>query len=169
MVRLAFYLVIFLLCISCTNHFDSDKEASDSLKSNALFNDIFKKWVSGDFVYTSEKGVYAEIWNKAELNEIKGKGFFTVGVDTLFNMTMRLVDVNGQIKMYYSVTGQNGGKETEFTLTHHDNNQFVFENPFRSFPSVMSYELKGDTAIRIIERGFMQNAEKVEDFVVRKK
>lgn len=81
---------------------------------------------------------------------------------------MRLVDENGQIKMYYNAVRQNAGKETEFTLTHHDHNKFVFENPFRSFPSVMSYELMGDSAIRIIERGFMQNAEKVEDFVVKK-
>ncbi len=169
MVRLSFYLVLFLTLFGCKGNSEPTDASTNSLKDSTFFNVILKKWPSGTFVYQSEKGVYSENWSKTQHNEIRGKGFFVIGVDTLFNMRMRLVDENGQIKMYYLVNQQNGGKETEFTLTHNEGDRFVFENPFRSFPSVMSYEIKGDTAMRIIERGFKQNREWVEDFVVKKK
>jgi hypothetical protein len=59
-------------------------------------------------------------------------------------------------------------KELEFTLTKAEDNLYVFENPFRDFPSIMQYRLFGDTAIEVTERGFEHNKEQVWKYTVRK-
>lgn len=70
--------------------------------------------------------------------------------------------------MFYDVKGQNENKETEFVLTNNTDNKFVFENPFRDFPSIMEYRLLGDTLIEVTERGFVNNKEKIRHFSLTK-
>jgi hypothetical protein len=165
MVRLLFYLVGVVLLMACGRQNNTEKSFTET-DSSLYKEDIYLKWPIGHFEYKSELGTYTEIWEKDDKDEIRGRGFF-IKRDTLFNMKMRLVNVNGIVKMFYLVSHQNGGKETEFTLSHAENNVFIFENPFRSFPSIMSYELLGDTAIHIIERGFKEKKEKREEFIVK--
>jgi hypothetical protein len=89
-------------------------------------------------------------------------------VDTLFSMSLRLVQENDKAIMYYSVKNQDDNKELEFTLTKSEDNLYVFENPFRDFPSIMQYRIFGDTAIEVTERGFENNKEQVRKYLMNK-
>jgi hypothetical protein len=92
------------------------------------------------------------------------------GVDTLFSLSVRLVYDKEKTKMFYTVKNSKEvkDKELEFTLTKAEDNLYVFENPFRDFPSIMQYRLFGDTAIEVTERGFENNKEQVWKYTVRK-
>lgn len=125
-------------------------------------------WFEGNFEYVTEHGLYREFWKKKNENEYIGKGYFLNKNDTSFLMRMRLFKEDGTIKMDYNVKGQNSGKDVQFALTKQDKNLYVFENPFRGFPSIMQYKLLGDTAINIVERGFENNKDKVQDFTIYK-
>lgn len=124
------------------------------------------KWFEGNFEFSTENGLYREFWKKKNDNEYIGKGYFLNKNDTSFLMRMRLFKEDETIKMDYNVRGQNSGKDVQFALTKHEKNMFVFENPFRGFPSIMQYKLLGDTAINIVERGFEDNKDKVQDFTI---
>jgi hypothetical protein len=137
MVRLFFYLASFCLLIGCDR--STERLAQEEAADTSFYKkNVYNAWPTGQFDYVTEKGVYTEVWEKKDSLEINGRGCFTVESDTLFSMRMRMLNINGSVKMYYLVSNQNGGKETEFTLTHCERKRFVFENPFRSFPSVMS-------------------------------
>jgi hypothetical protein len=45
---------------------------------------------------------------------------------------------------------------------------YVFENPFRDFPSIMQYKIMGDSVIEVIQRGFEKNKEKVVEYKATK-
>jgi hypothetical protein len=83
-------------------------------------------------------------------------------------MSLRLVQDNDKAVMFYSLKNQDDSKELEFTLTKSDNNLYVFENPFRDFPSIIQYRIFGDTLIEVIERGFENNKEQVRKYLMNK-
>lgn len=168
MVRSLFYVVAFLVFSGCsenaTREYGTQKPENDS----TLLEKIVRVWPKGTFEYKSERGTYTELWDYSG-GHLGGSGCFVSGKDTLFRMKMRMHEERGRIKMYYDVMRQNGGKETEFTLSSHSDKRFVFENPFRDFPSIMSYELEGDSAMRVTEYGIKNGEEQKQVFRIRKK
>lgn len=126
------------------------------------------KWVEGHFRFKSSHGIYDEQWRKIADNEYAGRGWYLHKNDTLFAMKMRLYLSEGLVKMDYNVKGQNEGKDVEFALSKHEGDLYVFENPFRGFPSIMQYKFLGDTAINIVERGFENNEAREQDFIMER-
>lgn len=142
----------------------SENETSDSLSAGF-------KWIEGKFVVTNEEsGFYYEEWEKTGNNSYKGSGYFLTRdcIDTIFSMKMRLLHTKEKTTLFYDVKGQNENKETEFTLTKGENGIYVFENPFRDFPSIMQYKIIGDTVIEVTERGFEKNKERVIEYKATK-
>ncbi len=151
------YLVLFsLLVFSCT---DPVTEPSEQ-KETSL------DWFEGNYEYSTPEGLYREFWKKRNEQEYVGKGYFLHKGDTSFLMRMKLYRDKKLVKMDYNVRGQNHGKDVEFVLTKHENGLYVFENPFRDFPSIMQYKLLGDTAIKVTERGFEDNKDKTLEFTL---
>ncbi|MGZ3899286.1 MAG: hypothetical protein ACXVNQ_03005 [Bacteroidia bacterium] len=125
-------------------------------------------WVTGEYQYTNEYGVYRESWTKSGDSDYAGKGYFLHDGDTSFFMQMKMFYDGKVVRMDYNVRSQNEGKNVKFALTKHDNGLYVFENPFRGFPSIMQYKFMGDTAINVVERGFEDNKDKVREFTLEK-
>ena len=129
------------------------------------------KWIQGKYIVTHDQsGFYYEEWLKVDNDNYTGTGCFLTRdcVDTLFSMKMRLMHEKEKTTLFYDVKDQNNNKETEFTLTKGENNVFVFENPFRDFPSIMQYKIIGDSVIEVTERGFEKNKEKVVEYRAKK-
>lgn len=126
------------------------------------------EWLEGEFVYHTGRGSYKETWERRGDAEYNGSGYFLYNNDTAFSMRMKLYRENGIMKMDYNVRGQNQGKDVHFALTKQEHDIYVFENPFRGFPSIMQYRLLGDTAVEVTERGFENNKDKVQEFRLRK-
>ena len=126
------------------------------------------KWVEGVFEHASGDNIYREIWLKKSTMEFTGESYYLNKSDTLFATKMSLQKNNGILKMVYNANGQNEGKDVEFSLSSYHNNTFVFENPFRDFPSVMQYKFIGDSIIDIKQRGFENNQEKVREYTITK-
>ncbi len=125
------------------------------------------KWIEGKYiVMNDEAGFYYEEWIKVDKNNYTGIGYALTRdcIDTVFSMKMRLIHEKEKTTLFYDVKNQNENKETEFTLTKGENNVYVFENPFRDFPSIMQYKILGDSVIEVTERGFAKNKEKVIEY-----
>ena len=125
------------------------------------------KWIQGKYVVVNDQsGFYYEEWTKIDNNNYTGTGFFLTRdcIDTLLNIKMRLMHEKEKTTLFYDVKDQKKNKETEFTLTKGENNIYVFENPFRDFPSIMQYKIIGDSVIEVTQRGFYANKEKVIDY-----
>ena len=154
-------IVVVSLC-SCNNDHPGtlESETADSLATGF-------KWIEGKFVVTNEEsGFYYEEWKKTDNTNYTGYGCFLTRdcIDTIFSMKMRLIHTHEKTILFYDVKGQNENKETEFTLTKGENGIYVFENPFRDFPSIMQYKIIGDSVIEVTERGFENNKEKVVEY-----
>ena len=117
-----------------------------------------------------QSGFYYEEWKKVDANNYTGRGYFLKkdGIDTLYSIKMRLMHEKDKTILFYDVKDQKETKETEFTLTKGENNIYVFENPFRDFPSILQYKIMGDNTIDVTERGFEKNKEKVVTYQARK-
>ena len=117
-----------------------------------------------------QSGFYYEEWKKVDADNYTGKGYFIKqnGADTLYSIKMRLMHEKDKTILFYDVKDQKETKETEFTLTKGENNVYVFENPFRDFPSILQYKIMGDNTIEVTERGFEKNKEKVVTYQARK-
>ena len=125
------------------------------------------KWIQGKYVVVNDQsGFYYEEWTKIDNNNYTGTGFFLTRdcIDTLLNIKMRLMHEKEKTTLFYDVKDQKKNKETEFTLTKGENNIYVFENPFRDFPSILQYKIIGDSVIEVTQRGFYANKEKVIDY-----
>lgn len=125
------------------------------------------KWIEGKYVVMNDQsGFYYEEWLKVDNNNYTGTGYFLTRdcIDTLLNIKMRLMHEKEKTTLFYDVKDQKKNKETEFTLTKGENNVYVFENPFRDFPSIMQYKIIGDSVIEVTQRGFYANKEKVIDY-----
>lgn len=139
----------------------TDPVTEPAEKTNQQIN-----WFEGNFEFSTEQGLYREFWKKNNEGEYIGKGYFLHKSDTSFLMRMKLYKDKKLTKMDYNVRGQNEGKDVEFVLTKHEKDLFVYENPFRGFPSIMQYKLLGDTAIMVTERGFEDNKDKTREFTM---
>ncbi len=147
---------------SCGGGQSSSSETAGIDSTATSFN-----WIQGKYIVINDQsGFYYEEWKKVDNNNYNGTGYFLTRdcVDTIFSMKMRLIHEKEKTTLFYDVKDQNKNKETEFTLTKGENNIYVFENPFRDFPSIMQYKIIGDSVIEVIERGFEKNKEKVVEY-----
>lgn len=129
------------------------------------------KWIEGKFIYTHEQsGYYYEEWRKVDDNNYSGDAYFLTrdGVDTIISVKMQLIRENEKTTLLFDTKNQAKTKEAEFTLTKGENNLYVFENPFRDFPSILQYKLYGDTMIDVVQRGFADNKERVIEYKAKR-
>ncbi|MBK7668532.1 MAG: hypothetical protein IPJ32_15050 [Sphingobacteriaceae bacterium] len=155
-------IVITALFSSCGGGAPDAVKGADMDSTSSAF-----KWIEGKYIVINEgAGFYYEEWFKIDNNNYTGTGYaLTLDcVDTVFSMKMRLMHEKDKTTLFYDVKNQNENKETEFTLTKGENNVYVFENPFRDFPSIMQYKILGDSVIEVTERGFAKNKEKVIEY-----
>ncbi len=156
-------IISILLFVACGNQPEIIENLTPQNKLNS--------WIEGKYLFNDgDAGFYFEEWKMKDSTEYSGTGFYLTRdfVDTLFQMKMRLLLQPKKTTMFYDVKGQNENKQTEFVLTNNTDNKFVFENPFRDFPSIMEYRLLGDTLIEVTERGFVDNKEKIRHFSLQK-
>ncbi len=127
-------------------------------------------WITGNYYLKGSYGNYFENWNTLDSSTYYGLGYFLDkdNEDTLFRQRMKLFQTSDGVFMYFNVKNQNDNKDVEFRLTKHENSVFTFENPFRDYPSIITYKLLTDTTINIIMEGFMKGKEKKEDFIITK-
>jgi hypothetical protein len=142
----------------------------DADTSSAEANPPFK-WIEGKFIFVHEgSGYYYEEWHKINDDNYEGAAFFLTRdcVDTIFSMKMQLRHEKEKTTLLFDVKDQARNKETEFTLTKGENNLYVFENPFRDFPSILQYRFYGDTMVDVVQRGFANNKEKVIEYKTKR-
>lgn len=144
---------------------ETDLPATGTPAAETPFN-----WPQGKYIYVNNGGMYFEEWTKGDSGIYKGAAFFInqKSNDTLFSTSLKLQRKKDKTILYYVAKGQNNTKDVEFTLTKEDHNLFVFENPFRDFPSILQYKILGDSAIEVTERGFVNNHEQVKEYKVKK-
>lgn len=161
------YLAVAISVLTACSLPDKQKEelvfTTDSARKKLEIN-----WIEGEFEYVSNQGIYREYWRKNNNEEYIGKGYFLSKGDTSFLMRMKLYNEGGIVKMDYNVNSQNEGKSIRFSLSKVQDNTYVFENPFKEFPSIMQYKFSGDTMISITEKGFVNETEKTEAFQVNR-
>jgi hypothetical protein len=138
-----------------------------NVSENETSASIGFKWIEGKYVVVNDQsGFYSEEWIKTDPDNYHGVGYFLTRdcVDTLLSIKMRLMHEQDKTILFYDVKDQKKKTETEYTLTKGENNIYVFENPFRDFPSIMQYKIIGDSVIEVTQRGFYANKEKVIDY-----
>ncbi len=154
-------ILVVLFFASCSS--------PDTVTNNANSTDVDSsfKWIQGKYIVIHDlSGFYYEEWFKVDNNNYRGTGYFLTRdcVDTILSIKMRLMHEKEKTTLFYDVKDSAVNKETEFTLTKGENNIYVFENPFRDFPSIMQYKIIGDSVIEVTERGFEKNKEKVVEY-----
>lgn len=128
------------------------------------------KWIIGDYKLKSDYGNYFEKWIMQDSLTYSGFGYFldTENQDTLFRQSMKLKQELETIYMYFNVKNQNDNKDVEFKLTKQEGKVYTFENPFRDYPSIVTYKILSDTSINVVMYGFKNGKEKKEDFIITK-
>lgn len=157
-----YYSILGIFVISC-----SDEKGG---KEHIVGQPVPLKWISGNYFLKGSMGNYYENWEKQDSVTYHGLGYFldTENEDTLFRQRMKLLQTPEGIFMYFNVKNQNDNKDVEFRLTKQENNVYTFENPFRDYPSIITYKILSDTSINVIMNGFMKGKEKREDFIITK-
>lgn len=155
-------LFILFIAASCSNK--SDKQNTYEQKIEPIH------WVEGHFILKSKYGTYYENWDMNDSLNYSGLGYYmdTLNIDTLFRQRMNLIKSSKGTTMFFNVKNQNDNKDVEFKLTKEENRIFTFENPFRDYPSVVTYKFLNDTSINVVMFGFKNNEEKKEDFIITK-
>ncbi len=156
-------------CIICIVFFTACSEEKNAL-DNSIGKSASLKWVTGNYTLKSEYGNYFENWKKLDSTTYYGFGYFmdADNEDTLFRQRMKLQQTQEGLFMYFNVKNQNDNKDVEFRLTKQDNKVFTFENPFRDYPSIVTYKILTDTTINVVMHGFKNGKEKKEDFIITK-
>ena len=151
-----------IICLSCS--YNENDEKNDDLKTPHF------KWINGNYILKSSYGTNYENWENDDSLNFKGFGYYmdSTNTDTLFRQAMKLESTPIGIFMYFSVKNQNDNKTVEFKLTKEENNNYTFENPFRNYPSIIIYKILNDSTINIVMRGFKDETEKKEDFIISK-
>jgi hypothetical protein len=155
-----FIVIIFIT--ACSTDYKDEKKKSD--KTSVI------KWISGNYSLKSNHGNYFENWEVVDSATHHGFGYFmdTDNEDTLFRQSMKLIETTDGVYMYFNVKNQNDNKDVEFRLTKQENKRFTFENPFRDYPSIITYKILSDTSVNVVMNGFKNGEEKKEDFIITK-
>lgn len=160
------HIIISVITGSISLSWSHDENTSriDELKTP------YFKWISGNYILKSSYGTYYENWGNDDSLDFKGFGYYmdSTNTDTLFRQAMNLENTPKGIFMYFNVKNQNDNKTVEFKLTKEENNSYTFENPFRDYPSIIIYKILNDSTVNVIMRGFKNENEKKEDFIITK-
>ena len=145
--------------------YDQHQETSQVLDNPSSF-----KWISGNYQLNSDFGNYTEKWKQEDSCTYFGFGCFldNENHDTLFRQRMKLQQTPEGVFMYFNVKNQNDNKDVEFRLTKQERKLFTFENPFRDYPSIITYKILSDTIVNVVMFGFKNGKEKKEDFIITK-
>lgn len=156
-------------CTLCVIFFTACSEEKIAL-DNSIGKPEALNWVTGNYKLKSDYGKYFENWEKIDSVTYLGFGYFmdADNEDTLFRQRMKLQQTADGLFLFFNVKNQNDNKDVEFRLTKLDNKTYTFENPFRDYPSIVTYKLLNDTSINVVMRGFKKGEEKIEDFVITK-
>lgn len=154
--------LVSLFVISCSNEKNVSNEASE--KTPLI------KWITGKYYLKNSGGNYFENWHQHDSITYLGLGYFLdpENQDTLFRQRMKLIQTTEGVFMYFNVKNQNDNKDVEFRLTKQENNVFTFENPFRDYPSIVTYKILSNTSVNVMMHGFKKGKEKKEDFIITK-
>ncbi|MCX8081137.1 MAG: hypothetical protein N3F09_07880 [Bacteroidia bacterium] len=154
------------MLISCSREVQQQNSTAEPTLNESpnqkIINNINKYWPEGTYVqyFDNEKYIYVERWIKNEKVYLMEGCYIQLQpfMDTLFRMWGKLYFKDEIIKMIYS-TSMNKN-EIEFVLSKNQDNEFVFENPFQGFPSIMKYNFVTDSTYEVLERGFLNGVEK---------
>ncbi|MFN8115788.1 MAG: hypothetical protein U0W65_06710 [Bacteroidia bacterium] len=86
----------------------------------------------------------------------------------MFRQRMKLLMQQDGVFMYFNVKNQNDNKDVEFRLTKQENKIYTFENPFRDYPSIVTYKILSDTSVNVVMSGFKNGEAKNENFIIAK-
>ena len=155
-------IVVLFFLTACS---DETQGISKSSEKTTSF-----RWITGNYKLISKFGNYTEIWKKEDSSTYFGLGFFldNENHDTLFRQRMKLMQTPDGVFMYFNVKNQNDNKDVEFRLTKQERKLFTFENPFRDYPSLVTYKIISDTTVNVVMLGFKNGKEKKEDFIISK-
>lgn len=174
-VYIFFYCVFFLF--SCGDPekvpLAETKEMKDPLSDplQKTVKNIHKYWPEGTFIqyFKDNHCAYIEKWIASDKNTRVMHGVYiqlNPVTDTLFQIWGRLVCEKDNVRLSYKTSSDE--KEIDFVLSKNDENVFVFENPFRTFPSIMKYSFLSDTCFEVLERGFREGREEEVIYNVKK-
>lgn len=157
-----YYSISVIFTISCSN--EQKKATLVTEKAKPI------EWLASNYFLKGAYGNYYENWKKQDSVTYYGLGYFmdVENEDTLFRQKMKWIQDPDGIFMYFNVKNQNDNKDVEFRLTKHENNLFTFENPFRDYPSIITYKILSDTSVNVVMHGFEKGKEKNEDFIIEK-
>jgi hypothetical protein len=149
------------------------KEKKDSVANplQRTLKNINKYWPEGTFIqyFKDNQCAYIEKWITSDKKTRVMQGLYIQLhpiSDTLFQMWGKLVCENDNVKLTYKTSLENN--EIDFVLSKNDENVFVFENPFRTFPSIMKYSFLSDSCYEVLERGFKEGREEEVLYNVKK-
>ena len=139
-------------------------------ETNKTVSKPLLEWITGDYYFKSNYGDYFESWKKADHDTYLGLGYFLdkENRDTLFRQRMKLLIQQDGVFMYFNVKNQNDNKDVEFRLTKQENKIYTFENPFRDYPSIVTYKILSDTSVNVVMFGFKNGEAKKENFIITK-
>lgn len=139
-------------------------------ETNKAVSKPLLEWITGDYYFKSNYGDYFESWKKTDHDTYIGLGYFLdkENRDTLFRQRMKLLIQQDGVFMYFNVKNQNDNKDVEFRLTKQENKIYTFENPFRDYPSIVTYKILSDTSVNVVMFGFKNGEAKKENFIITK-
>lgn len=139
-------------------------------ETNKSISQPLLEWITGDYYYKSNYGDYFESWKITDRGTYQGFGYFLdrENRDTLFRQRMKLLIQHDGVFMYFNVKNQNDNKDVEFRLTKQENKIYTFENPFRDYPSIVTYKILSDTSVNVVMFGFKNGEDKEENFIISK-
>lgn len=137
--------------------------------SKSVSKPLFE-WITGDYYFKANYGDYFESWKTTDHETYYGFGYFLdrENRDTLFRQRMKLLIQQDGVFMYFNVKNQNDNKDVEFRLTKQENKIYTFENPFRDYPSIVTYKILSDTSVNVVMFGFKNGEAKKENFIISK-
>ena len=143
--RVSIY-VSFLLVLVCAGLSSCDKPRS--------INHLL--WVEGEWKGRVKGGMMFETWKLSRDSTIIGHSCILANKDTVFQESMRIVKVDGEI--YFVATVDHNADPVSFKLVKQDDHGHVFENLEHDFPNRIIYaNTLGDMLLARIE-GVRENA-----------
>lgn len=134
-------IITVLLFSSCTEK--SKKETKEikieEKKTNKNFDWLLGNWKR----LNEEKGKETfEIWNKESNLEYSGIGFTMQNADTIKKEIMKLIKI--EKKWFLKVQPQDEPAPITFTMTSHNQQEFICENKELDFPKLIKYWKNGN-------------------------
>lgn len=124
------------------------------------------KWLEGSWSMKKRNGgAIMENWMISNDSTLSGESLnFSVTGSSRVMETLQLVYRNGTYFYISTVKGQNNEQPVKFTITSHNENGFVAENPGHDFPKRITYKLVTKDSIHAFIDGGPSMPEKKSDF-----